>query len=358
MCDTKRLLIILFQFISVPEIFAQERVFIKEYQHRASEMDSHASCRSIAAVQLRAEILNEIGVYIQSESQLRTKEIGSEYTQDFVENISTFSAGVTKFVILEESWNGKEYWLKASITIDESEFKESLMKLKENEELRNQLTAINDQLQKALLNISELQEDNNKDSQSDASLNDLVTTLNINAHLLNGSDLKNNNDLRNAILEYDQVLLLDQKNTIALLNRGILKAEIAEFSGAMNDFNTLIRLEPDNVFGYFNRGIVFDVTGQYKDAIKDFNRAIELRSDLPDFYNSRGLAQYHIQDLKSAIKDYGRAIELDNESPNAYFNRGQARYKLGQFDMACNDWKESYRLGFEKAKEVLSKRCY
>ncbi|MBI1317089.1 tetratricopeptide repeat protein [bacterium] len=357
MCDIKRLFFVIFQVLRGPEISAQERVFIKEYRYQASEMDSHASCRTIASVQLRAELLNEIGVYIQNDIKLITKEVGGEYTQDFNESISTFSAGVTKFVILDESWNGKEYWLKASITIDQNEFKETLIELKENEELKGQLKTINDQLQQALLNIAELQKSENKNSSTETSFNNLVNTLDVNSHLLNGSDLKNNNDLRTAILEYDQVLLLDQNNPIALLNRGILKAEIADFSGAINDFNTLVRLEPDNVFGYFNRGMVFDVEGRYKEAIKDFNRAIELRSDLPDLYNSRGLSHFHIQDLKSAIKDYSRAIELDKNSSIAYYNRGQARYKQGQFDMACNDWKESDRLGFKKAKEVLSKRC-
>jgi|TARA_B110000240_G_C13448735_1_gene431546 hypothetical protein len=32
--------------------------------------------------------------------------VGDKFSQDFVENISTITAGITKFKILEETWNG------------------------------------------------------------------------------------------------------------------------------------------------------------------------------------------------------------------------------------------------------------
>ena len=55
---------------------------------------------------MRSLLLDEIGSYVESESILTTSEVGDKFSQDFVENISTITAGITKFKILEETWNG------------------------------------------------------------------------------------------------------------------------------------------------------------------------------------------------------------------------------------------------------------
>jgi hypothetical protein len=80
----KKFLII--PFLSIfSSLTAQEQTFVKEYSYRASEMDSKISCRAIAINQLRSELLNELGVYVQSERLLATKDVGGKFSQDFVE---------------------------------------------------------------------------------------------------------------------------------------------------------------------------------------------------------------------------------------------------------------------------------
>ena len=108
---------------------AQEKTFVKEYTYKASEMDSKVSCRAIAVNQLRSMLLNEVGVYVESEQILKTSDVGLKFSQDFVENIATVSAGITKLEILEEKWNGETFWMRAAITIDAESLGQSLKQL-------------------------------------------------------------------------------------------------------------------------------------------------------------------------------------------------------------------------------------
>ena len=110
-------------------LVAQEQTFVKEFTYKAGEMDSKYSCRIIATNQLRSTLLNEIGVYVESESILKTTDVDGKFAQNFIENISTISAGITKLKILEEKWNGEEFWMKASITVDLKELETSLKQL-------------------------------------------------------------------------------------------------------------------------------------------------------------------------------------------------------------------------------------
>ena len=97
--NMKKLILILFFFFSIGAT-AQEKTFEREYTYKASEMDSKLSCRAITINQLRSMLLSEIGVYVESESLLKTSEVSGKFSQDFIENIATISAGITKLVVL------------------------------------------------------------------------------------------------------------------------------------------------------------------------------------------------------------------------------------------------------------------
>ena len=89
-------------------LIAQEKTFEREYTYKASELDSKISCRAITINELRTQLLNEIGVYVESESILKTSDVSGKFAQDFVENIATISAGITKIEVLEEKQKAEQ----------------------------------------------------------------------------------------------------------------------------------------------------------------------------------------------------------------------------------------------------------
>lgn len=86
--------------------------YIRDYTYTASEADSKLSSRIIALDQIKILLLQEIGTHIRQEINI-SKNGGGETLAS--EDIEAITAGFTKVDILEEKWNGTEYFLKARI---------------------------------------------------------------------------------------------------------------------------------------------------------------------------------------------------------------------------------------------------
>lgn len=94
------------------------KTFIKEYTYRASDDDSKNSARVKALQQLKINVSEEIGVYIESYFEINTQETNSTFNQLVTSEIKSLSAGITKTNIIQEKWDGKEYYVKASVSIN------------------------------------------------------------------------------------------------------------------------------------------------------------------------------------------------------------------------------------------------
>lgn len=135
---------------------AEKVTFVKEYTYQASELDSKASCRTISLEMVKRLLLEELGTYLISETEVKDFKL----TKD---QVKTYSAGIVGAEIIEEKWDGKTYWLKAKVSADPKEAAKALKKIvddkyqakqledsrkkaeeltKENERLRKQLEAI------------------------------------------------------------------------------------------------------------------------------------------------------------------------------------------------------------------------
>lgn len=98
---------------------AGTKEFVREYSYRASDDDSKNSARRASLEQLTVVLLREVGVYIESYLELDQSTGGAGGDREFIrEEIKVTAAGVTKTVVLDEEWDGKTYYLKASIELD------------------------------------------------------------------------------------------------------------------------------------------------------------------------------------------------------------------------------------------------
>ena len=147
--------------LSLNDLFAQQRTFIREYSYTASEVDSKASCRTIALEQLRSQLLDELGIYVQTERILTTSEADSKFNENFTEKISTISAGITHLNIIEEKWDGKSYWLKASIVINVDDYTKSLNKIAGNVSVQKNFQDLKNSLQIAQQELAKLRKEVN-----------------------------------------------------------------------------------------------------------------------------------------------------------------------------------------------------
>lgn len=95
------------------------RTFVRSYTYQASESDSKISARANALTEVKRLLLEELGVYMESYVNYTIEEENLQITKDFFTNeIKQLSVGITETKILEETWNGEQYYIKAEIVAD------------------------------------------------------------------------------------------------------------------------------------------------------------------------------------------------------------------------------------------------
>jgi len=104
------LITLVFLFIMADSAFAETKVFVEEYAYQASEYDSKVSCRALALEQVKRLLLEKLGTYLESETEVKNFQL----TKD---QIVILSAGIVRAEIVEERWDGKTYYLKSLETI-------------------------------------------------------------------------------------------------------------------------------------------------------------------------------------------------------------------------------------------------
>jgi hypothetical protein len=118
---------------------------VKEYQYNTSDDDSKNSARKKALTQVKILILEEIGVFVESYLEI-DKIVANEQQQNyFKQEIKNLTAGIIKTKILDEKYNGKTYYVKASVLVDPDSVSEGIteiLKIKANKTEITKLTQL------------------------------------------------------------------------------------------------------------------------------------------------------------------------------------------------------------------------
>ncbi|KZK74583.1 MAG: hypothetical protein A3K90_02390 [Pelodictyon luteolum] len=123
---TSLVMVLVASFMMATVADAAQKTFIREYRYRASDKDSKVSSRNAALDQVTALLLKETGAYVESTLNTEKRETDQGIDSLTTEDITAISAGVTKTQILEESWDGTEYYVKAEIQLDPDDIRHQL----------------------------------------------------------------------------------------------------------------------------------------------------------------------------------------------------------------------------------------
>ena len=238
----KRLIILL--LISMGFLFAAEKTFIREYTYQASDYDSKVTSRANALEQVKRILLEEVSVYMQSEFEMRDweEQIGGNIESgEFAEQrIIAITAGVTETKILDERWNGVEYWIKAEITLDPDDIKSKIDDIVKNKEKLKELEDVKKKADNALAEIERLKKEL-AESKSEAEQLRLTKAYNKETDALSATDWF-------------------QKGYNAGINE--------EYDKSISFFLRAIELDPDYAMAYNNLGFAYDDQGNYTKAIE------------------------------------------------------------------------------------------
>ena len=165
---------ILMVLLSTDLSIAKQVTFEREYTYQASEYDSKVSCRVNALEQVKRLLLEELGTYLESRTEVKDFNL----TKD---QIITLTAGIVRTEIAKETWDGKTYWLKAKIEADPDEVIKSVdslrkdhQKTKELEETRRKAAEYLKEMERLKSELALAKGDTKKQGQYNEAVNRLT----------------------------------------------------------------------------------------------------------------------------------------------------------------------------------------
>lgn len=251
---------------------AKAVTFIKEYTYDAGDADSKLSCRTVSLIQVKRLLLEELGTYLEAE----TNVVNFELTK---EQITTITAGFVKTEIITEKWDGQSYWLKAQIEADPEEVVQSIKTLRNDQNFEAKLKEMRQDHVEALERILELK----------AELQALQENM-----LQMNQDYQAAKQISDALKWYQTGQQLAQED---------------RYREARKAFDKAIALNP-NFSYYFARGRMYQKQKQYRRAIKDFDIVIGLDADFAKPYFFRGKARLNLGQTKQGLEDIEKAADL------------------------------------------------
>lgn len=166
----------------------------------------------------------------------------------------------------------------------------------------------------------------------------------------------------------------------ALVQRGMLRAELGQDARAVADFGRALRLDAENAEAYSERGLVHQQRGAFDRALRDYEAALsidpyhslaayrrqqavegrvtavlsqidrltEIIASEPEngaaLNNRCWLRAINDQDLTAALADCDRALALDPRHGAALDSRGLVHLKRGDFNAALADYEAALAL--------------
>lgn len=248
--------------------------YVKEYSYQAGEMDSKLSCRTIALEQVKRLLLEEIGTYLMSETTVKDFQI----TKD---QIVTLTAGVVRTTILEETWDGRWYTLKAEIEADPDDVAKQIDILRNDKEKTKELEEAWKAADEALLEVERLKKEYEKEQsfaggkQEEYIRN--VNTLGAAGWFQSGYNAGITGNHQTAIASYNNVIVLQPRNANAYYNRAAEYGKLGNHKEAIRNYTKVIKLEPRSGRAYHNRGIEYGKIGNTNKARENFRTAVKLR---------------------------------------------------------------------------------
>jgi tetratricopeptide (TPR) repeat protein len=346
-------------------ISAESKTFIKEYTYQASDEDSKNSSRTIALREVKRLLLEELGTYLESITEVQNFQL----TKDL---ITTLTAGIVKTEIVAEKWNtdSLKYWLKARIVADTNEVIGSIDVLRKDREKTKELEEARERSDELLKENARLRKEltvskGNKRQNDVIAYNRTIRELTATDWFEKGYSSGISGDYSYAIDAFSKAIELNPENEHGYLARGYSYSKLGNYNQAIKDYDKSIALNPANANAYNNRGDAYKILKNYNQAIKNYSKAIEISPQYANSYFIRGLIYDHLGNYNQAIMDYNKTIELDGGNAEAYYFRAAAIVKyyplLNQQDIiyqAINDYKIAARLGLKAAQDYLKSRGY
>ena len=359
--------------------------YVKEYTYQASEVDSKLTSRTVALEQVKRLLLEEIGTYLVSETEVKDFKLTKDH-------VYSYAAGIVMTVILEEKWDGRTYFIRAKVTSDTDDLVKSIDQIRSNKDQEQGMEELKKKTEMALREIERLKDElkgKDADKAAKGKYTKAVNELNALDWYRRGHALRfKAKNYEKAMAAFSKAIEIDPGFAPSYAGRASIYIEWGQFQKALSDgekavkidpnlawgynmtgsayiglkkfkkaielLNKAIELSPNSAWAYVNRSLAYFALKNYDQSLADADRAIQYDPKLPSGYLRKARTLAALNNTEEAFKNFDKAIELDPASSPAFLHRGYLHLKLGNSQQGMEDMKKAASLGNSEAKGYLS----
>ncbi len=141
---------------------------------------------------------------------------------------------------------------------------------------------------------------------------------------------QNIGDVNGALEDFNEALVLNPKDITVYNNRGVLKKEQKDYIGSMSDYNRAQEIDPNKATTYNNRADLYITLGKLNEALDDINRCITLDASNPVFFITKGEIYKAMGKYSEAISEYSNALSIKSDIKEAYKYRAECYRELAK----------------------------
>ena len=330
---------------------ADIKTFIKEYTYHAGEMDSKVSSRVNALVQVKRLLLEEIGTYLTSHTVVKNAQVAKD-------EISILTAGIVKTRIEEETWNGKQYWLRAEIQVDPDDVNDKVEMLRSDWDKTDEFKAVQQQMDSALVDNEKLKKELEGIKGRPLTTQELnrynrnidkITALELFSQAL---AMYHNHSFSGAIelLQKSIDLNPDFPQAHEALGRCFLESGQKDLSKQSAKDILARTFNPADSATYAVRGYAYQVLNKETKSVKEYTMGIQLNQTDARLYRIRSFSLSKLHRFSQALEDINKALELQPEDYRNYMIRGVVHGRNQRFDKAMADFEKALQMNPKSGK--------
>jgi tetratricopeptide (TPR) repeat protein len=325
---------------------ADAKEFVREYIYHAGETDSLISSRSIATEQIKRALLEELGTFLVSRTEVKDAKLTTD-------EIVSYTAGSVILIKIDERWNGSEYWMKAMISADPDQVARAILALKNNEEKADELKKLRADADRSMQEIERLKKelaDLRKSGKEDAKKVAAIqkdydrAVAGLSAEEINKKAfvLVRQKKYREAVEMLDEAIVASPTSSILYRTRTMIYTYyLKEYDKAVESATQAITVFPNEDSLYSSRCGTYNQMKQYDKALQDCRRAIELKPTILGYYTQTAYTLKLSKNYEAALDVLNQGLSVRPEQPALYHSRGQVYALMGQHRKAVDDFSKA-----------------
>jgi tetratricopeptide (TPR) repeat protein len=149
-----------------------------------------------------------------------------------------------------------------------------------------------------------------------------------------GQEYVKNGNFKTAVLYFDTAIKIEPQFANSYFNRALVKDQLNDVKGAVNDLNNYIILVPKDASAYYYRGLMKYFFRDTSGSIIDCDLSLLINPKNIDARLLRGKLLGGIDSISLSQEDFTYAYKLDSTNDEVIYYKGVTHYYLKELDTA------------------------